>query len=208
MIHHFATDHSARSEILIFGARDWFVQKFDNITSLLMSATDERRARRGAMSEWRGLVARNLVPIAQAGLRALMYITVAYHPTYFRMPLSQLNFVETSVRDILDSISSLQRTVSRELVKDLFKIRNLYECIDFDSTYLTPPEPKPYVSHPHGMKIEVKNVSFRYSEGSKDILKDINFTIEPGEIVSIVGYNGSGTLLVRELFDHIQGSLR
>jgi ABC-type multidrug transport system fused ATPase/permease subunit len=158
------------------------------------------------MSECRGLLAGNLVPIAQAGLRALMYITVAYHPTYFRMPLSQLNFVETSVKDILDSISSLQRTVTRNIVRDLFEIRNLYECIDFKSTYLTPPEPKPYVSHPHGMKIEVRDLSFRYTEKSKDILKNINFTIEPGEIVSIVGYNGSGTLPRKEVSDRVQGS--
>jgi ABC-type multidrug transport system fused ATPase/permease subunit len=192
MVHHFALDPSARAEILIFGARDWFAQKFDDLTSLLLRASDEGRARKGSTSEWRDLIAGNLVPIAQAGLRALMYITVAYHPTYFRMPLSQLNFVETSVKDILNSISILQRTITRNIVKDLFKIRNLYECIDFESTYLTPPEPKPYVSHPHGMKVEVKDVSFRYTEKSGDILKNINFTIEPGEIVSIVGYNGSG----------------
>ena len=160
------------------------------------------------MSEWWGLIAGNMVPMAQAGLRALMYLTVAYYPNYFRMPLSQLNFVETSVRDIFDSISSLQRNLTRNIVSDLFKIRNLYECIDFESTYLAPAEPKPYISHPHGMKIEVKDVSFRYTEKSNDILKNINFTVEPGEIVSIVGYNGSGTSHEKEVFDLVQESPR
>lgn len=36
------------------------------------------------------------------------------------------------------------------------------------------------------------NVSFRYSEHDKWILKDITFSIAPGEWVSIVGGNGSG----------------
>lgn len=36
------------------------------------------------------------------------------------------------------------------------------------------------------------NVSFRYSEQSEWILKDINFSITPGEWVTIVGGNGSG----------------
>jgi ABC-type multidrug transport system fused ATPase/permease subunit len=181
-------------EILIFGAKDWLVQKFDNLSSLLIQAQQERQVRQGHTKEWWDLMTQNLVPMGQAGLRALMYLTVAYNPNYFRMPLTQLNFVESSVKDILASITALQKNVTRNIVKDLFKIRNLFECIDFRSTCFTPLEPRAYISHPHGMKIEVKDLSFQYSEKTGDVLKKINFTIEPGEIVSIVGYNGSGTL--------------
>jgi ATP-binding cassette subfamily C protein len=41
-------------------------------------------------------------------------------------------------------------------------------------------------------KIEVNNLSFRYSEESPLVLKDINFVINPGEYVGIVGSSGSG----------------
>lgn len=40
--------------------------------------------------------------------------------------------------------------------------------------------------------IQFENVSFRYSENSEWILKDIHFSITPGEWVSIAGGNGSG----------------
>src|SRR5699024_4751527 len=40
-------------------------------------------------------------------------------------------------------------------------------------------------------KIEFKNVSFSY-DGVHDVLKDISFTVEPGQTVALVGHTGSG----------------
>jgi len=59
-------------------------------------------------------------------------------------------------------------------------------------------------------KIEFKNVSFSYDR-TKKILKNINLTIEPGDIVGIVGTTGSGkstliNLLLR-YYDHYQGDI-
>lgn len=41
-------------------------------------------------------------------------------------------------------------------------------------------------------EIEFRGVSFRYEEGQEYILKDINFTIRPGEKIALVGHNGAG----------------
>lgn len=40
--------------------------------------------------------------------------------------------------------------------------------------------------------LDVRNLRFRYPEGTEDVLRDINFHVRPGEIVSIVGGNGAG----------------
>ncbi len=40
--------------------------------------------------------------------------------------------------------------------------------------------------------LEVRNLRFRYPEGTEDVLRDINFQVSPGEIISIVGVNGAG----------------
>jgi len=41
-------------------------------------------------------------------------------------------------------------------------------------------------------KIEVRNLTFRYSPLERPILENLSFTIEPGEIVAIVGASGCG----------------
>ena len=39
--------------------------------------------------------------------------------------------------------------------------------------------------------IEFQNVSFSY-DGKADVLKNISFTVDPGETVALVGHTGSG----------------
>lgn len=41
------------------------------------------------------------------------------------------------------------------------------------------------------MKLEVKNLQFRYGKG-RDIFSDVSFTLEKGDILSILGANGAG----------------
>ena len=40
-------------------------------------------------------------------------------------------------------------------------------------------------------RLEFRSVQFRYEE-NRPILQDVNFTVEPGEKVAIIGQNGSG----------------
>ncbi|KAI5480677.1 aldehyde dehydrogenase [Pseudohyphozyma bogoriensis] len=50
-----------------------------------------------------------------------------------------------------------------------------------------------------GMKIEFKNVTLRYPGGGLPALRDVSFTVLPGEVVAIVGFNGSGKTSVMSL---------
>jgi ABC-type bacteriocin/lantibiotic exporter with double-glycine peptidase domain len=124
-----------------------------------------------------------------------MYLIVAFKPTYFQMPISELSFLENSVDGVIRSIRDLGEKLTSGWVGDLFKIRNVFECIDFKSQVAKPKNPAKYHCPPGGMKIQVRDLTFRYNEHSPAVLTDINFTVESGEIVSIVGYNGSGFLL-------------
>ena len=57
-------------------------------------------------------------------------------------------------------------------------------------------------------RIEVRNVSFRYADGEPEVLRGLNFVIEPGESVAIVGPSGCGktTLLKLMLGIHAPAS--
>lgn len=81
---------------------------------------------------------------------------------------------------------------------------------------LTPPEPGMAeqfdVPPPVDTRLEVVDLSFRYAEGEPWVLRDCQFTIEPGESVAIVGASGCGkTTLVKLLLGLLtptEGSIR
>lgn len=54
-----------------------------------------------------------------------------------------------------------------------------------------PPQPKELPSDPHKSSVTFKNVTFSY-DGERNVLSDINLTVNPGETVAIVGQSGSG----------------
>lgn len=57
---------------------------------------------------------------------------------------------------------------------------------------------------PEGLgELELKNVSFAYTEGGKQILNDISLKVRPGEHVAIVGYNGAGKTTLIKLLMHL-----
>src|SRR5699024_570553 len=61
-------------------------------------------------------------------------------------------------------------------------------------------------------KIEFENVNFSYGEDSEPVLKNINFTCNPGETVAIVGSTGSGksslVKLIPRFYDVDEGSIK
>ncbi|KAI0082599.1 P-loop containing nucleoside triphosphate hydrolase protein [Panus rudis PR-1116 ss-1] len=65
-----------------------------------------------------------------------------------------------------------------------------------------------YIPSRRGMKIELRDVSYRYPGCREPALRNINLTIEAGETIAIVGFNGSGkstlaNIILRILdFDH------
>lgn len=60
-------------------------------------------------------------------------------------------------------------------------------------------------------KLQFNNVSFRFSDGEEDALKDISLSVEPGQVLAIIGGTGSGksTLvgLIPRFFDPQAGEV-
>ncbi|WP_263769855.1 lipid A export permease/ATP-binding protein MsbA [Propionivibrio soli] len=60
-------------------------------------------------------------------------------------------------------------------------------------------------------RLEVRNLTFRYAGSERVILDDLSFTIEPGQMVALVGRSGSGksTLasLIPRFYHHAQGKI-
>jgi ATP-binding cassette subfamily B protein len=67
------------------------------------------------------------------------------------------------------------------------------------------------ISKENAAEIELRNISFRYSENTPYALRDVSMKIKSGEKAAIVGYNGAGksTLvkLVMRLYDPTEGEI-
>jgi len=118
----------------------------------------------------------------------------------FTMYVGAVTAFSVSVRQIVKSIVEIQ---SYDMYYD-----DLEEYLSVESTMRTGKKRVPYhISH----TVVFENVSFRYPDSSRFILKNINITIKPGEKLLVVGENGAGKstfikLLLR-LYDPTEGRI-
>jgi ATP-binding cassette subfamily B protein len=98
--------------------------------------------------------------------------------------------------------------VYREIKGSLANIENLFNLLEKTPEIVDKKEAKPLIVQ-HG-KIEFNDVHFGYHT-DRAILKGINFTIEPGQKIAVVGESGAGkSTLVKLLFrfyDPVKGNI-
>ena len=106
-------------------------------------------------------------------------------------------------------LNGMGRIIAR-FRKDSLYIEHLMEFMNYESKLKELPQPEPVPKEQAVM--ELRNVFFRYDGTDKDVLKNVNLTIHPGEKIAIVGYNGAGkttlTKLLMRLYDVTEGEIR
>ena len=93
------------------------------------------------------------------------------------------------VRQFFNPIRGLSEKYNT-LQSALASSERIFDVLDTPKEVSEPENPVE-LENPKG-KIEFRNVSFRYNEDEGDVLKNINFTAQPGESVAIVGATGAG----------------
>ncbi|MDR2747081.1 MAG: ABC transporter ATP-binding protein, partial [Treponema sp.] len=73
------------------------------------------------------------------------------------------------------------------------------QVLNTEAVIKDPEKPRKFTARPRGSRVEFRNVSFRYEEGSADALTNISFTAEPGETTAIIGPTGSGKSTIASL---------
>ncbi|KAL5519597.1 hypothetical protein ACEPAH_1280 [Sanghuangporus vaninii] len=94
------------------------------------------------------------------------------------------------------------------IIQGLYSLDNIPSHLkDGDASY----PPGSDEENQPGAQIEFRNVSFRYPGSDKNALREVSFTIRPGQIVVIVGVNGSGKSstikLLNRLYDPSFGEI-
>ena len=100
----------------------------------------------------------------------ILFAFVQYTEMFFR-----------PIRDLSEKYNIMQTAMASS--------ERIFKLLD-ENTVIPDPE-KPVIPGNIKGKIEFKNVTFAYNEG-EDVLKNVSFTIEPGQTVAIVGATGAG----------------
>ncbi len=108
----------------------------------------------------------------------------------------QLFAITQYVHHIIDPAGSLITFVVNfaDLRLSLDKVNDIL----FPGGKVEPPAGKKHAAMLEG-KIRLERVSFRYSENEPWVLKDINLTVYPGQVVALVGKSGSGKTTLANL---------
>jgi ATP-binding cassette subfamily B protein len=124
----------------------------------------------------------------------------------------------------LTSLSNVRVDVMTALVS----FQRVFEVLDLQPLVTEAPGARPLPAGP--VRVELDHVSFRYPsadevslaslesvasgdrKGSGVVLRDVSFTVEPGQLVALVGPSGAGkstiTALVARLYDPSAGQVR
>lgn len=94
-----------------------------------------------------------------------------------------------------------------QICEDVIYIDNYIDFMNFENENTG----KEQISDKQDFRLEFSNVSFRYPETEKYVIKDISLKIEPGEKIAIVGKNGSGkstfVSLINGFYDSYEGQI-
>ena len=144
---------------------------------------------------------------------AISYILVATRYSD-SITLASLALLQSAGRDILYSLEGMYDS-AKSLLQELENMKNYFDFLDPKLNPSSTPRMHPFVDYTaptaRGMKIVVKDLKFSYPSTAKPVLNGLSFTVEPGELIAIVGGNGSGksTLvkLLARMFDATSGSI-
>ncbi len=97
-----------------------------------------------------------------------------------------------------------------QMYEDNLFLSHLYDFLKLEPQIIEPETPCP-VPEKISLGVEFKGVSFLYQNCEKNVLNYVNFSINSGEIVALVGENGSGkstiVKLLARLYDPQKGDI-
>ncbi len=138
------------------------------------------------------------------------YIVIARQVFVGQIQIGDYTLYTGAIASVAACISTLISSAGTIYEGTLF-IDNLIAFMDEKQTIVPALQSGEQVARGTNHTIEFVNVSFRYPGTKRDVLKNISFTIRPGETLALVGLNGAGkTTLIKlltRLYDPTAGCI-
>jgi ATP-binding cassette subfamily B protein len=201
---HVMTVDDYNKEVKLFNLGDFFIARY---VTLMHAFYDENKKliipRNFSNFAWSAItVAANSSIYLYVALQAVLgHITLGGLTKYTQASIQ----AGTSFQSVLDSISTIY--------ENTLYVNTLFEFLEYHPAIVSPLQPS-ILSFPtdvQGVDIEFRDVSFTYPGKMEAALSHINFKVQAGESVALVGRNGAGkTTLVKlltRLYDPDEGEI-
>ena len=151
-----------------------------------------------------------VITLISAVTRCIFFAMIAFQVFTRKIRIGDYSLYTGALTSIATNVSSLINTSATIYEGTLF-IDNLISFMDEKQTVVPRLEKPEHVNHGTTHTIQFINVSFRYPGTERDVLKNINLTLRPGETMVLVGLNGAGkTTLIKlltRLYDPTEGQI-
>lgn len=177
------TNSESYAELRLNNSVDWAIKKWENQQDKLFSKELKVNNKFQSKSEIISFIANDFCMIAALVVLILMN----------KIDITSIIIVFTAIQNLVNNFYIFSNEIS--ITKNFLEMFSFYTKIfkHGDSKLINKKEVNPEKD----LLISFKNVSFKYSD--KYVLEDINFEINKGEKIAIVGYNGSGKTTLLKL---------
>jgi ATP-binding cassette, subfamily B, bacterial len=191
----------AAKELKLFNLSDYLTQRF---TSLSLRIYQENVALNRRRLFWGAL----LSVLGQLGYYAA-YVLSIYRTIHGVYSIGALTLITTAILQAMSNIQQAFSTASGVADQALF-LTDLLAFFAMEPVVKSPSAgrraPRPVLRG-----FEFQNVSFAYPGTTRRVLDGMNFTLEPGERVALIGENGQGKTtivkLITRLYDPSEGRI-
>lgn len=183
----------AAKELKLFGLSDFLTGRFTAISNAIL---DENLA----LSRKR-LIAVSLLSILSTGGYYGAYIWVIYKTVTSVYSLGTFYFLTQNIMNASNNISQIFSLLSGIADQALF-LTDLLAFFEMKPNVVSKPNALP-APRPIRKGFEFRNVTFHYPGVDRLILNNLNFRLEPGERIALIGQNGQGKTTIVKLMSRL-----
>ncbi len=194
------TNKDLVKEIRLFGLSDTFIARFKAVFKKYFTGLKKLIIKENT---W------NIsITMVTTVVSCLLFLYVAYKVTLGELQIGDYSLYTGALNSITSGVATIISSTATIFEGTLF-IENMIRFMK-DKKNIKPTLAEPRIPDRHiGHTIEFKNVSFKYPETNRYVLKNINILLRPGETAVLVGLNGAGkTTLIKlltRLYDPTEG---
>ena len=176
-------------ELRIFGLRERFLKKWQE------SYNRYRKAK--YKFEVKATLLGSLAELIQFVMTYGFTMYFLYLVSKRQLQVGEFVFLNSMIMTLTVSISNLINIATKDLTEN-YKYVEKYEVFTGRTSLKDLNEMDTYTLNSKRHKVGAfesltfKNVSYKYPQGHKNAVSHLDFTLQKGEVVSLLGYNGSG----------------